>query len=120
MAVASFSSSASARLAARRAFSKRGIQQERTTVHERMIRRFEGLARPARLGGARDQVLIHLQIALKIQSVTRGPPLLTRHCRQKLPPEGADLASRLELGFRARIARLLPRRCLERPGARRQ
>src|SRR6202521_2914719 len=52
-----------------------------------MVGRFEGLATAALCSGTRQQLLIHLQVSLKIECVARGPALLPRQRRQKLSAE---------------------------------
>ncbi len=49
-----------------------------------MIRRFEGLARPPRRLVASQDVLVHLQIRLKLQCDSNIPMLLFRKRGQKL------------------------------------
>ena len=80
-------------------FEERGVQDEGAAVHEGMIGRFEGFARAARNGSARDEIFVHFEIGLKIEGVTDIPAVMTRETREKFLPKGRGLLPGHGLGF---------------------
>src|SRR5258707_8746340 len=59
-----------------RIFYERRVQQKGATVDERMVRGFKGFSSPPLRCRPRQQLLIELQVPLKIKRVARGPAVL--------------------------------------------
>ncbi len=62
-------------------------KQERGAIDKRMVGYFEGFARTSRRAVSPDQILVNLQIGLKIKGVANAPFLLARQGVQKFAPE---------------------------------